>query len=260
MRPIWVRATILSSLPSQSSGRWLAPTLTSSSSSVALEPNQSKVITLTLSNPSSNDIININLSVSGINSSWYTLDRTSITRLKNTVGVNTSKLTLNIPATAEKKTYTITFTAVGRDPIAGKTITKTTSITLTVASEEAPINVTEETNETTNETAQETLSTQVTEVPSPTGLSINPDDFKNIVLFFGLVAMGLVFIFRSNVTDFLMRGRAITPQVKKEVKQEEKPEVKKPHIFSHIKNKYKALGQHKLVIELKKKEKDKEKV
>jgi len=235
-------------------------TLTSSSSSVALEPNQSKVITLTLSNPSSNDIININLSVSGINSSWYTLDRTSITRLKNTVGVNTSKLTLNIPMDAERKTYTITITAVGRDPIAVKTITKTASITLTVATEEAATNVTEETNETTNETAAELLSTQVTEIPSPTGLSINPDDFKNIVLFFGLVAMGLVFIFRNNVTEFLMRGRTVYPQVKKEAKQETKPEVKKPHIFSHIKNKYKALGQHKLVIELKKKEKDKEKV
>lgn len=54
-----------------------------------------------------------------------------------------------------------------------------------------------------------TTTTVVTEI-SPTGLSIRPEDLRNIVLLVGLIAVALVIVFRSNITNFLTRGRPRT--------------------------------------------------
>jgi len=214
-----------------------------SSNNITIELGSSKTVTFTLSNTFSGDIININISVSGLDSSWYSLDKTSITKVRHDGGTNTTQLTLNIPSDAEAKAYSIVVTASGKD-FNLNTITRQTTITLTVS--EKAQNATEGviTNaSTTNVTGNETIG--------PTGLIIKPEDFRNIVLFIGLIAVGLVFLFRSNVTNFLIRGR-IPIKPSRETKKEEK----KPSVFSSIKNKIHGLSEHKLVIQVKKKEKE----
>lgn len=58
-------------------------TIVPSNSSVTIEPGSSKTVTLTLNNTlSSGYVMNISISVSGISSSWYSLDKTNITSLK----------------------------------------------------------------------------------------------------------------------------------------------------------------------------------
>jgi len=176
-------------------------TITPSSSSVELEPGSTETITLALKNTFSNDMININISISGLNSSWYSLDKTTIARLRRDGGNDTVKLTLNIPQDAERKTYNIIVTASGKDGFTLNSISRQTTITLTILEEEVPQNNTEE---ATNATNAPTVT--VTET-GPTAFLIRPEDFRNIVLFFGLIAIGLVFIFRDKITYTLSRGR-----------------------------------------------------
>lgn len=236
-------------------------TITSSSSSITVEPNSSKILTFTLSNKFSYDIININLSVSGIDSSWYNLDKTSILRLRHDSGVNTTQLTLNIPSDAERKTYSIVFTASGKDFNLNK-ITRQTTLSLIVPAKVNQTNLTEETNETTNETTEETASneTNITTGSASenngflnllTGLSIKPEDFKNVVLFVGLIAVGLIFLFRSNITEFL------TSSAGHRVQKGETKEEKKTSKISSLKNKLSKYSGTKLVIHVKKEEKEK---
>jgi hypothetical protein len=222
-------------------------TITPSSSSVELEPGSSKIITLALKNTFSNDMININISVSGLNLTWYSLDKTAITRIKRDGGNDTVKLTLNIPQDAERKTYSIIVTASGKDGFTLNSISRQTTITLTVPEQEAPQNATTE-----NVSNESTVNATSNETVGPTGLTIRPEDFRNIVLFIGLIAVGLVFLFRSNVTNFFMRGHVPT-KPGKEIKKEE---AKKPSVFSSIKNKIHGFSERKLVIQLKKKEKE----
>jgi hypothetical protein len=226
-------------------------TITPSSYTVTMEPNTSKVITLTFSNTLSNDIININISVSGLNSSWYTLDKTNITRIKHDIGTNTSKLTLNVSKDAERKTYNIVVSASGKDAFTGNKVTNQTTITLTVP--QAPQNATEETGNVTNATNATVTETNV----GPTGLSIKPEDIRNIVLFIGLIAVGLVFLFRSNITEFLTGGLAHKVQTPKIEKAKEESKEKKASVFSSIKNKLCKLNDRRLVIQVKKKDKEK---
>jgi hypothetical protein len=237
-------------------------TITSSSYSVTMEPNTSKAITLTLSNAFSYDIININLSVSGINSSWYTLDKTLVSRLRHDGGTNATQLTLKVPSDAERKIYAIVFTASGKDFSLNK-ITRQTTITLTVPSEQAQQNETQDNqtqNETnaTNATANETNITTGSNVNENnnfltflTGLLIKPEYFRNIVLFAGLIAAGLVFLFRSNITEFLTGSLSGKAQTKKEVSKEKKA------LFSSIKNKFSKYRGTRIVIHVKKEEKEK---
>jgi hypothetical protein len=226
-------------------------TITSSSSNVTMEPNTSKVITFTLRNTLSNGYItNINLTVSGLNASWYSLDKTNITRLRNDGGNETVQLTLNVPNDAERKNYAINFTASGKDFNLNK-ITRQTTITLTVP--QAPQNATEETGNVTNATNATTNETAA----GPTGLSIKPEDIRNIVLFIGLIAVGLVFLFRSNITEFLTGGLAHKVQTPKIEKAKEESKEKKASVFSSVKNKLCKLNDRKLVIQVKKKDKEK---
>jgi len=239
-------------------------TITSSSSSITVVPNSSKVVTFTLSNKFSYDIININLSVSGIESSWYSLDKTSILRLRHDSGVNTTQLTLNVPSDAERKIYSIVFTASGKDFNLNK-ITRQTTVSLRVPAEVNETNL-NETNETANETTEETISNETNITTGSTnenngilnlltGLSIKPEDFKNVVLFVGLIAVGLIFLFRSNITEFL------TSSVGHRVQKGESKEEKKTSKISSLKNKLSKYSGTRLVIHVKKEEKkEKEKV
>jgi len=237
-------------------------TITSSSYSVTMEPNTSKTITLTLTNAFSYDIININLSVSGIDSSWYTLEKTNIIRLRHDGGTNATLLTLKVPSDAERKIYSIVFTASGKDFSLNK-ITRQTTITLTVPSEQAQ-NETQDnqtqnqTQNETNATANETNITTGSNVNENnnfltflTGLLIKPEYFRNIVLFVGLIAVGLVFLFRSNITEFLTGSLSGKSQTKKEVSKEKKS------LLSSIKNKFSKYSDSRIVIHVKKEEKEK---
>jgi hypothetical protein len=213
-------------------------TITPSISNVTMEPNTSKIITITLRNTLSNGyVININLTASGLDSSWYSLDKTSITRLRNDGGNETVQLTLNVPSDAEAKAYSIVVTASGKD-FSGNSLTRRTTITLTVP--QAPQNATEETGNVTNATNATTNETAA----GPTALLIKPEDVRNIALFLGIIAIGLVFIFRSNITSLFMKGY--------------KPrhlEFKKPSAFSSIKNKIAKMKNYRFSIQLKRRRK-----
>jgi hypothetical protein len=232
-------------------------TIVPSSSSVTMEPGSSKIITITLRNTLSNGYVtNINLTVSGLNASWYNLDKTNITRLRNDGGNETVQLTLNVPNDTERKTYAIVFTASGKDFNLNK-ITRQTTITLTVPEEQTQQNETESQN-MTNATVNETNITSGSQTTNLlTGLSIKPEDIKNIVLFIGLIAVGLVFLFRSNITEFLTGGLAHKVQTPKIEKAKEESKEKKASVFSSIKNKLCKLNDRKLVIQVKKKDKEK---
>lgn len=236
-------------------------TLTPSSSSITIEPNSSDWITLTLKNTYSYNITNINITVSGINVSWYSLSKVNISVLQKNGGTDTSLLTLNIPDGAERKSYSIIASAAGRDP-SGFRLTRQVSITLIVPVE-APQNVTNNTNETgvLNTTGIESLNNQT----NVTGLSINIKEFADyIVLIIASVVIILIFIFRNEFTDFI-RGKK--PEAHPEHKVHEgqiiegqvHKEQKKIHrIISHVKKKISSLSENKLVIQVKKKEKKEE--
>jgi len=234
-------------------------TILSSSSSVTMEPNTSKVLTITLKNTFTGDITLINMTVTGINATWYSLDKTSIARLSRNGGNDTVKLTLNIPSDAERKIYTITVTAAGRDFNLNR-LTRITAITLTIppATQNATQNVTQNAtqNATQGSNATTTTGSGVAGVSgAPTGLTISPEDFKNIVLFVGFLAAALIFIFRNNVTNVLMSDYKPTTKKTEEKKEETKIEKKeekkeeKKSIFSKLRN-------LRLVIKFKEKEKE----
>ena len=245
----------ITSTPPPSGSFTLSPSVTS----ITLEPNSSGTITLTLKNTYSYNITKINITVSGIDASWYSLSKVNISVLQKN-GTDTSILTLTIPGDAERKNYTIIASAVGKDP-SGYKLTRQSSIKLIIP--EIPQNVTNETNET--ELLNITGIGNQTNQTNVTGLLINLEGIKDyIVLIIALVSIILIFIFRGEFTDFL-RGKK--PEAHPEHKiHEEKiteeqihKEPKKIHrVFSHVKKKISSLSEHSLVIQVKKKEKPKE--
>jgi hypothetical protein len=234
-------------------------TLTPSSSSITIEPNSSGTITFTLKNTYSYNFTKINITVSGIDASWYSLSKVNISVLIKNNGTDTSILTLNIPGDAERKNYTIIASAVGRDP-SGYRLTRQASIKLIIP--EIPQNVTNETNETeSSNTTGIGSQTNQTNQTNVTGLSINIKEFVDyIVLIIASVVIILIFIFRNEFTGFI-RGKK--PEVHPEHKVHEESIVhvepkKIHHIISHVKKKISSLSEHRLVIQIKKKEKKEE--
>jgi len=227
-------------------------TLSPSVTSTTLEPNSSGTITLTLKNTYSYNITKINITVSGIDASWYSLSKVNISVLQKN-GIDTSVLTLTIPGNAERKNYTIIASAVGKDP-SGYKLTRQSSIKLIIP--EIPQNVTNETNETESNNTGIGNQTNQTNV---TGFSINLEDFKDyIVLLIALVSIVLIFIFRNEFTGFI-RGKRPEVQPEHKIHEEVHKEPKKIHrILSHVKKKISSLSEHSLVIQVKKKEKPKE--
>jgi hypothetical protein len=232
-------------------------TLTPSSSSITLGPNSSGTITLTLKNTYSYNFTKINITVSGIDASWYSLSKVSISVLQKN-GTDTSILTLNIPGDAERKNYTLITSAVGRDP-SGYRLTRQASIKLIIP--ELPQNVTNVTN-VTNETESSNTTGigSQTNQTNVTGLSIKLDEIRDyIVLIISSVAVILIFVFRNEFTDFI-RGNKPKPEHKVHEESIVHAEPKKlHHIISHVKKKISSLSEHKLVIQIKKKEKKEEK-
>jgi len=233
-------------------------TLTPSSSSITIEPNSSGTITLTLKNTYSYNFTKINITVSGIDASWYSLSKVNISVLQKN-GTDTSILTLNIPGDAERKNYTIIASAVGRDP-SGYRLTRQASIKLIIP--EIPQNITNETNETeSSNTTGIGSQTNQTNLTNVTGLSINLKEFVDyIVLIIASVVIILIFIFRNEFTGFI-RGKK--PEAHPEHKVHEESIVhaepkKIHHIISHVKKKISSLSEHRLVIQIKKKEKKEE--
>jgi hypothetical protein len=239
--------------------------VTTSSSNVTMEPNSSKLITITLGNTFSYDITSINLTVSGINSSWYGLDKTSVSRLQHNIGVNTSTLTLTIPNNAEQKSYTVIVTVVGRDFNLNR-LTRQTSIFLTVYEQQ---NASYEINETnaTNETNESNETAAVESQSNGTAIflsifSMTPQ-VRNIIVFVALMCIALILIFKDNITRLLFKTQ---PHVETKPEAEAKPqaesktqEAKKLSLLHPIKAKIHSLSEQRLVIQIKKKEKKEEK-
>jgi len=234
-------------------------TFSPSSSSITLEPNSSGTITFTLRNTYSYNITKINITVSGIDTSWYSLSKVNISVLLKNNGTDTSVLTLNIPEDAERRNYTIIVSAAGRDS-GGSRLTRQTSVKLIVPEIQNVTNVTNET-ESFNTTGIGGQANQT----NVTGLSINIEEIKDyIVLIIASVSIILIFIFRNEFTD-LISGKKLKVHPERKAREEKvieeqihKEEKKIHRIFSHVKKKFSGLSERRLVIQIKKKEKKEE--
>lgn len=207
-------------------------TITDLPSSLSINQGESKSTSFKLKNTYVNDIVNVTISLTGIDSSWYSISGI------NKVSHGTSQLviiTFNIPQSAEVKNYNVTIKAEGKDVLGNvKRTTPSQTLTLTVSpkSEEKPVeNVA---------TPQENLTAnQTNETTNPTGLSIRPEDLSNIVLIGGFISAALVFIYREKVTMVLTRGKQIKPKVETTEKPVEpkskipKPSIKMPKLLSY---------------------------
>lgn len=218
-------------------------TISSSVSVIALKPNSSSTITITLKNNYGYNITKINITVSGVDVSWYTLSKTNIPVLQKNGGTDTVLLDLHIPENAERKNYTITVLAVGSGT-SGK-LTREITIRLIIP-EELPQNVSIE-----NETYNVTITNQTSQ-GNVTETSMNIAEIANYAVpIIALISVALIFIFRNEITIFLT-GKKYKPHVKHEIKVTEK--LRK--IFSNLKKKIAFLSQYRLVIQVSKKKKE----
>lgn len=179
-------------------------------SSLTVLTGQSASTTFTLSDTLSNNIASVNISVSGIDSSWYTLSNTTISILKRNVPQSMT-ITFNIPGDATTKDYDVTISAKGKALGETTTRTATKTIVLTVnSSQPQPIqplpSVTEtpppqlsavQENKTENITSNKTSSVA-------TGLVSAFEFFKNnLVIILAVAVCLLIFMFRNNLTTAL---------------------------------------------------------
>jgi len=219
-------------------------TITGLPSTLSVNAGESKATSFDLKDTLGYNLLKTNISLTGIDSSWYSFSSASISSLMRNVPEKIT-LTFNIPSNAEAKDYTIKISAKGGIP--GSTSTKTAEATmkLTVVSTQPTqnntetVNVNQPTNESTNQTNQTTNQTA-----GPTGLSIRPEDIPNIVLIGGFISAAFVFIYREKVTFALTRGKQIKPKAettKKETSENipepkfkiPKPDIKMPKILSY---------------------------
>jgi hypothetical protein len=149
----------------------------------------------------------VSITLKNISSDWYSLSRNDI-NIKSTNGTESITITFNIPASAEVKNYTVRVNITGKS---SGGIIKTAETTMTLNVNPSQI-VPQQTNETETEEASNVTTAvegETNQTAGPTGLiSIRPEDFRNIVLFFGLIAIGLIFIFRDKITYTFTRGRS----------------------------------------------------
>jgi hypothetical protein len=192
----------------------------------------------------------VSIALKDISSDWYSLSRNSFNVKIN--GTEPVTITFNVPSSAEVKNYTIKVNATGRSS-GGITKTDEKTMTLSVNPSTAPPtlpaqNVTNQTvNQTTNQTASN--ATIGAEGPAnetaPTGLSIRPEDFRNLVLILGVIAIAIVFMFRNNITNFLVESHKTREQTEK-----------KSSAFSFLKTRFGRYNGYRLVIKVKDKEKE----
>ena len=233
--------TTSSSSSSSSSGSFLIKDLTSG---LRVSAGQSGSAPFTISNTLANNVVNVNITVSGVDPSWYTLSNTTIVNIIH----GTSKsltLTFNIPSSAVSGEYDITITARGT-PLGGSLRTTTGTMTLTVVNGAdqpvEPLNITGDLpadQSITNDSVQSgENSTFDNSTSNATGLMSNFHYIQDgFVLLLGVAACLLVFFFRGNITTAM---RSEGKFMKKEAVTIEKG-VKMP-----------KLAKYKLMIDLKK--------
>jgi len=194
-------------------------TITDLASSLSVNAGESKTTTFKLKNTLNNDLLNVTISVTGIESSWYSISKVDKIRHGTSESVT---ITFNIPSDAGTKDYSVRVKAEGKTPLGSKKTASQKTLTLTVNPAEAvPETVGEapEGNVTSNETSEEIL----------TGLiPIRPEDMANIVLFFGFIACALIFIYRGKITNRLTG------------KYKRKPNKFKPLKFKSVKLKHQS--------------------
>ena len=175
-------------------------TITPSESTITVGTGESKEITFTLKNTRSADITGITITVSGISSDWYSLDKTSIDKLRHNTGLDNVKMTLNIPEDADKATYSVRVKASGKEAgVTTTTIQTTVQLTVTDPSSED-----EEIVEAALTTDENATSENETET-SPTGfLNASSEYIPYIVPVIGTVASVLIFFKRDDITSNLL--------------------------------------------------------
>jgi len=195
-------------------GSFLIKDLTSS---LSVEAGESKSTTFKLSNTLSSNMKNVNISLTGISSTWYSLSKTSISLLKRDVPESVT-ITFSIPEDAEAKDYSVTVTAKGK-PLVGSTRTTTKTMKLKVTAPTAPeIQPLEEVEEAVIGTTEENITSNETAIGVPTGLAAAFEYLKNnLVIVIAIASCLLIFIFRNNITTSLMKatGRKVPKKVKK---------------------------------------------
>jgi hypothetical protein len=174
-------------------------------SSLSMNAGESKPITFQISNGLSNNLLNVSVSVSGIDSSWYTLSKNTISNLIHGSS-ETITLTLKIPASADAKTYGITVTAKGT--FLGSTTIRTATGSMNIIVNNSTQNVIAPSLGASNEntTSNETQNTTSEQPVGPTGLtSIFEYLRNNLLIIVAIAACVLIFIFRDDVNENLAK-------------------------------------------------------
>ena len=202
--------------------------ITASSPKTTIAAGFGGLITFTLTNTLSGYVRDLEITVTGIDSSWYDLDKTTIKSIRFRGGTEKVKMTLNIPADAELNIYSIKFKVTGEE-FDGTALSKSSTVVLTVseAPAEEPGAQGEPEAVATSQTG-ETIGAEGGE-ESPTGFALSPDVLPDVILIIGILSIGVIFLFRDNVTkSFYMIGRKRGAVVESlEEKYPEKPVVKK---------------------------------
>jgi methionine-rich copper-binding protein CopC len=178
-------------------------TLSTSDSSLTIDAGSSRVISFTIANSlSSGDVTDVTVTVIGISSEWYALDKTTVDRVRKGDS-EVVRMTLNIPTNASADTYTITFKIVGTS-FSGSTLPRETTVQLTVSNdqevviEETPLVIDQN---TTNNT-----------VSNATGfLNISSEYVPYMVILLAATLSILIFFKRDALTQNLMKIGGVTP-------------------------------------------------
>lgn len=184
-------------------------TLSTSDSSVSVEAGSSRVVSFTLANTlSSGDVRDVTVTVTGISSDWYALDKTTVDRVRMS-DEEKVRMTLNIPVNATADTYTITFKVAGTT-FSGGTISRQVTVSLIVSNpNEAETAAIVLTNDTGNDT--------MTDIENQTGLwslgllSLDSEYFPYIVLALAACVSVIIFLKREALTQSFMRAGGVRP-------------------------------------------------
>jgi hypothetical protein len=180
-------------------------TLSTSDSSLTMDAGSSRVLSFTISNTlSSGDVTDVTVTVTGISSDWYALDKTTVDRVRHGSSEKV-RMTLNIPSNASADTYTITFKIAGLS-FSGSTLAREATVQLTVNASEQVIEeaaLTIEQNLTDNGTAS-----------NATGfLNISSEYVPYMVLALAAVFSIIIFFNREVITQNLMKIGGVAPAI-----------------------------------------------
>ena len=199
-------------------------TLSTTDSSLTMDAGSSRVISFTIANSlSSGDVTGVTVTVTGISSEWYALDRTTVDRVRRGDS-EVVRMTLNVPANATADTYTITFKIAGKS-FSGSTLPRETSVQLTLNSADPQ----------TVETVEDIASTEIQDslgndsVSNATGfLNISSEYVPYMVIVLAAAFSVLIFFKRDAFTQNLMKIGGVTPtkESKKSKKSIKMPSLK----------------------------------